>query len=85
MEKGKYHDLLGTNLWLENSYLDSSDEVSDMSEFSGTSSSTKLTENSSKEEWIDSTYFSGLMARTRKTLRLEEGPGTSGGWWMRRI
>ena len=63
---------------LENSNLDSSDEVSELSEFSGTSSSTILTENSSKEEWINSIYFSGLIARTRKTIRLEEGPGISG-------
>ena len=54
MEKGKNHDLLGTNLLLENSNLDSSGEVSELSEFSGTSSSTKLTENCSEEEWIDS-------------------------------
>ena len=49
MEKGKYHDLLGTNLWLKNFHLDSSDEVSELSEFSGTSSSTKLTENNSED------------------------------------
>ena len=75
MEKRKYHDLLGTNLLLENSDLNSSDEVS---EFSGTSSSTKLTEDSCEEEQSASIYFSGLMVRTRKIIRLEERPGTSG-------
>ena len=64
---------------MENSDQDSWDEVSELSEFSGTSSSTKLTENSSKEEHIDLIYFSGkgLMARMRKMMRLEE-PGTFG-------
>ena len=78
MKKGKYHDLLGTNLLLEDSDLDILGEVSELTTFSGTSSSTKLTENSSKEKWVDSIYFSGLMARMRKTIRLEEKPGTSG-------
>ena len=63
---------------LEYSNLDSSGKVSELSEVSGTSSSTKLTENSSEEEWVDSIYYSGLMARMRKTIRPEQGPGTSG-------
>ena len=75
--KGKYYNLLGTDLWLESSNLDSLGDVSELSEFSGTLSSTKLTENSSKEGWIDSIYFSDLMPRTRKTIRLEEELGTS--------
>ena len=61
MEKGKYQILLGFNFLLENPDLDSldnSDEVSDLSEFSGTSSPIELTENSSKEEQVDSIYFS---------------------------
>ena len=62
----------------KNSNLESLGEVSELSEFSGTSSSTNLTENSIKEEQIDLIYFSCLMAKTRKTIRLEEGPGTSG-------
>ena len=82
MEKGNCCDLLGTDLLLESSNLDSLDEVSELSEFSGTSSSTKLTENGSEEEWINLIYFSDLMARTRKTVRLEDGPRTSvaDGW-----
>ena len=79
-KKGKYHDLLGTNLLLENSNLDSLGEVPELSEFLGMSFSTRLTENSSKEEWVDLIYFSGkdLIVRMRKTIRLEEEPGTSG-------
>ena len=74
MEKGKYWVLLGTNFLLANSDLDSLDEVSDLSEFSGTSSSIKLTENGSKEEQVDLIYFSGksLIAQTRKMMRLED-------------
>ena len=51
----------------------------ELSVFSGTSSSTNLTENNSKE-WVDLIFFSGkgLMVRMRKTMRLEEEPGTSG-------
>ena len=51
-----------------------------MSEISGTLSSTKLAENSSEEEWVDSVYFSGngLMARMKKMVRFEEEPRTSG-------
>ena len=63
---------------LENSDLDSSDEVSELSEFSATSPSTKLTENGSEEDQVDLIYFSSLMARIRKTIRLQEEPGTSG-------
>ena len=51
MEKGKYQVLLGSDLVLENPNLyssDSSDEMSDLSEFSGMSSSIELTENSSE-------------------------------------
>ena len=61
MEKGKYRVLLGSSFLLENpnlGSLDSWDEVSDLSEFSGTSSSFKLTENSSKEEQVNLIYFS---------------------------
>ena len=68
---------MSTNLWLESSDLDSLGEVSELSEFSGTSSSTKLTEISNEEEWIDSVYFSDLMARTRKT-GWKKGPGHLG-------
>ena len=56
MEKGRYHYLLGTNLFLENSNLDRLGEVSELSEFLGASSSTKLSENSSEEEWVDSIF-----------------------------
>ena len=48
MEKGKYQVLLGSNFLLENPDLDSPDnldEVSNLSEFSVTSASIKLTEN----------------------------------------
>ena len=58
--------------------MDNSDELSDLSEFSGTSPSIKLNENSSEEEQVDSIYFSekSLMAQTGKMMRLEE-PRTS--------
>ena len=39
--------------------------------------STNLIEISNRGEWIDSIYFSNLMARTRKMVRMEEGPRTS--------
>ena len=61
MEKGKYCVLLSSDLVLENPNLyspDSLDEISDLSEFSETSSSIELTENSSKEEQVDMIYFS---------------------------
>ena len=84
VEKGKYYNLFGTDVLLENYDLDSLGEVSELSVFSETPTSTKLTENGSKEEQINSIYFSDLMARTRKTVRLEEGPRTSGaGGWDR--
>ena len=56
MEEGKHQILLGSDLVLENPNLyspDNSDETSDLSEFSGTSSSIELTENSSAGEQID--------------------------------
>ena len=52
--------------------------MSELSEFLGTSSSTKLTEISNEGEWINSFYFSDLMVRIRKMVRMEEGPRTSG-------
>ena len=59
--------------------LDSSGEVSELSEFLGTSSSTKLTEISNEEEWIDSIYFHNLMTSTRKKwLGWKRGPGHLG-------
>ena len=57
MENAMYQVLLGSDLVLENPDLDSPnslDEVSELPEFSGMSSSIDLTENSSKE----SIYFS---------------------------
>ena len=71
MEKGKNQVLLGSALVLENPGLDSPnslDEVSELSEFSGTSSSIEIIENSSEEEQVDSIYFSmkDLMAQRRK-------------------
>ena len=61
MEKGKHQILLGSDLVLVNADLyspDSSDERSDLSEFSGTSSSIELTENSSEEEQVSLISFS---------------------------
>ena len=75
MKKGKYYDLLHTDSRLESSDLNNLGEVSELPEFLGTLSSTKLTENSNEEEWIDSICFSDL---TRKMIRMEEGSGTSG-------
>ena len=60
MEKEKYEVLLGSDSVLENPNLyspDSSDEMSDMSEFSGTSPSIELTENSSEEEQVSLIFF----------------------------
>ena len=68
---------------LENPDFDSwnsSDEVSDLSEFSGTSFSIELTENSSQEEQDDLIYVSkkDLKAQTRKTTKNQlEQPETS--------
>ena len=72
MEKGKYQILLGSDLMLENPDLDSpnsSGGVSELSEFSGMSSSIDLTKNSSQEEQVDSINFSkkDLMTQTGKT------------------
>ena len=61
MEKGIYQVLLGSNSLLEDPNLDSpdsSDDVTDLSEFLGTPSSIELTENSSDEEQVDSIYLS---------------------------
>ena len=69
---------MNTDLPLESFNLDGLGEVSDLSEFSETSFSTKLFEVGNNKEWIDSIYFSDLMARTRETVRMEEGPRTSG-------
>ena len=72
MDERKYQILLGSDLVLGNPDLyspENLDEMSDLSEFSGTSSSIKLTENSSKEQ-IDSFFFSEeqLMARMKKVI-----------------
>ena len=83
MEKGKYQVLLGSDLVLGNRNLyspDSLDEMSDLSEFLGMSSSIKLTENSSEEEQVSLIFSSKeqLMARMKRAVQKssEEPPKT---------
>ena len=68
---------------LENPNLyspDSSNEISDLSEFSGMSSLIELTESSSEEEQVDLIYFSEnqLMARMKKSSMKLTGAVTWG-------
>ena len=53
--------------------MNGSDEVSELTELSEISSSTKLTGIISEKGWVDLIYFSGkgLMARTKTTVKLD--------------